>query len=122
MRKAACLLAVAVFLLSAATPAHAWRHSRVFFSTSVFIGAPFFVGAPFFPVWGWGPWYPSYAPPAPVVIREAPQAYVQPPTVQAAPASYWYYCADAKAYYPYVQQCPGGWLKVVPQATPPGQY
>ncbi len=36
-----------------------------------------------------------------------------------AVASYWYYCADAKAYYPYVQQCPAGWLRVIPETTPP---
>lgn len=28
-----------------------------------------------------------------------------------------YYCEEAKAYYPYVQQCPGGWRQVTP--TPP---
>ena len=50
----------------------------------------------------------SYAPP--VVTDPAPQAYVQRPQ---APA-YWYYCAEAGAYYPYVQQCPSGWLTVVP--------
>jgi hypothetical protein len=33
----------------------------------------------------------------------------------SGPAStYWYYCVDAKSYYPYTQQCPGGWLTVVP--------
>ena len=34
---------------------------------------------------------------------------------------YWYYCPDSKAYYPYVQQCPTAWLKVIPQTTPPHQ-
>jgi hypothetical protein len=29
----------------------------------------------------------------------------------------WYYCAAARAYYPQISQCPGGWLTVVP--TPP---
>jgi hypothetical protein len=54
MKKACFLAVVAVLVLGAATPAHAWRHSRVFFSTSVFIVAPSFVGAPFFPVWDGG--------------------------------------------------------------------
>ena len=27
---------------------------------------------------------------------------------------YWYYCASANAYYPYVAQCPEGWQTVVP--------
>ena len=30
-------------------------------------------------------------------------------------------CNDAKAYYPYVRQCPSGWVQVVPQTTPPRQ-
>jgi hypothetical protein len=47
-----------------------------------------------------------------VVIQAPVPVSVQQPT---APA-YWYYCADAQAYYPYVQQCPGGWLTVVPNA------
>ena len=72
-------------------------------------GGPVFIG----PSIGWYPfWYPSpaysYAPP--VVTDPAPQAYGQRPQ---APA-YWYYCAEARAYYPYVQQCPSGWLTVVP--------
>jgi hypothetical protein len=71
-------------------------------------GGPVFIG----PSIGWDPfWYPypaySYAPP--VVIQPEPQVYVQP----QAPG-YWYYCTEAGAYYPYVQQCPSGWLSVVP--------
>jgi hypothetical protein len=27
----------------------------------------------------------------------------------------WFYCPEAGAYYPYVQQCPGGWQQVAPQ-------
>jgi hypothetical protein len=30
--------------------------------------------------------------------------------------AYWYYCAAAGAYYPYVQHCPGGWELVLPTA------
>ena len=36
----------------------------------------------------------------------------------AAPMGYWYYCAAAAAYYPYVQNCPGGWELVLPTAPP----
>jgi hypothetical protein len=64
------------------------------------------------PYWGYPPaYYPPYAPAyaAPVVVE--PQTFIQ----QSAP-SYWYYCEDAKAYYPYVRECPTGWLTVVPQA------
>src|SRR3989442_1552066 len=40
---------------------------------------------------------------------------------QSAQASSWYYCNDAKAYYPYVRECRSGWLRVAPQTAPPGQ-
>ncbi|HUJ88093.1 MAG TPA: hypothetical protein VLX30_14690 [Burkholderiales bacterium] len=77
------------------------------------------------PVWGPG-YYPApyYYPPAPyyyppaVVVPSAPQTYVEQGPAQGAPEQpqgYWYYCADAKAYYPYVKQCPGGWQRVAPQ-------
>ena len=39
---------------------------------------------------------------------------------QSEPASSWYYCNDAKAYFPYVRECPSGWLQVL-QTAPPGQ-
>jgi FKBP-type peptidyl-prolyl cis-trans isomerase len=40
---------------------------------------------------------------------------------QSEQASSWYYCNDAKAYYPYVRECRSSWLRVVPQTAPPGQ-
>ncbi|MCX7148682.1 MAG: hypothetical protein NTY05_04625 [Rhodocyclales bacterium] len=72
---------------------------------------------------------PAYYP-APVytVPVYAPQTYVQQPAVvaQSAPApapvsqqSWWYYCAQAGGYYPYVKTCPTGWTQVSP--VPPGQ-
>lgn len=119
------LLAV---LLGIAIPGEAHRHfhrhfvprSRVFVGTTVFVG-PGFWGPPW-PYWRDPYWYPAYAPP--VMIREEPQVYVQqqpaPPPPQPQQYS-WYYCPDTKTYYPYVQQCPSGWLKVVPQTAPPQQ-
>jgi hypothetical protein len=68
----------------------------------------------------WGPAYyaaPYYYPPV-VAEPAAPPTYVEQGAVQAASwqaQGYWYYCADAKAYYPYVKQCPGGWQRVAPQ-------
>jgi hypothetical protein len=69
------------------------------------------------PLWGPGyyypPYYPYYYPPAyypPTVSPAQPQRYVE---AQQAP-NVWYYCADAKAYYPYVKDCPGGWQRVSP--------
>lgn len=87
---------------------HPGFHHHPFFGARVFVGV-----GPVFPVW-WGA--PVYAAP-PVVVQQAPPVYVQ----DAPPAqSYWYYCEGARAYYPYVQQCPGGWLKVVPSPAPSG--
>ncbi len=120
MKKLLCGLAILAVLFSFVAPAHAWRRGRGFGGPHVFIGAPFWWGP------GWGPyWYPyPYDPVPPVVVREEPTVYIQQQT-QASPSApqgqqYWYYCADTKTYYPYVQQCPAGWLQVVPQA-PPGQ-
>lgn len=73
----------------------------------------------------WGPWYysPYYYPPQPIIIeRPEPPVYIQqPPAPAPAPdvSAYWYYCAGAKAYYPYVKECPGGWQRVAPR--PPDQ-
>jgi len=59
-------------------------------------------------------YYPYYTPQ--VVVQPAP-VYVERADVQAAPAAqdYWYYCAPAKGYYPYVRECPSEWQAVAPQ-------
>lgn len=84
----------------------------------------------------WNPWYqplpyhyPSpyyyYPPYPPVVIERSPPVYIEqspPPSIpapQSAQSGYWHYCNATKAYYPYVNECPGGWQKVLPQ--PPSQ-
>lgn len=90
------------------------------FRGRVVIGGGVFIG----PGWGpyWDPYgYPYYSPayaaaayPLPMVAE--PATYVQ----QQGSASYWYYCESARAYYPYVQQCPTGWLTVVPSVPTEG--
>ena len=51
-----------------------------------------------------------------------PPAYVAPAPVYTAPPvpmpTYGYYCTNPAGYYPYVPQCPGGWMTVVPQVPP----
>ena len=77
------------------------------FRSRVFIGGA--VVAPlYFPP-------PYYYPPA--YYYPPPAQYIeQYPAPSAAPqSSYWYYCPASGAYYPYVQQCPGGWQQVAPQ-------
>ena len=61
--------------------------------------------------------YPYYAAP-PVVIQQQPSVYVEP---EPQESNYWYYCQNAQAYYPYVKECPDGWMRVVPETTTPPQ-
>ncbi|MBI3329563.1 MAG: hypothetical protein HYZ81_23020 [Nitrospinae bacterium] len=104
---------LAVLLVASAVPGHTWqgmggfrgthhrfRHARVFITGSFVV--------PFGPVWA------LYAYP-PVVVAPPAPVYVQPSA--PPPPPYWYACDDPQGYYPYVQQCPGGWRQVSP--TPP---
>jgi len=56
---------------------------------------------------------PVYIPPPVVVVQRAPVVAVPPPQAYVEPA-WWYYCAPAADYYPYVQTCPAGWTRVSP--------
>jgi len=79
--------------------------------------------------WWWlaaGTWYfysrPIYPYPDPYI---PPVVVVNPPPeiVPAPPVQYWYFCAAANGYYPYVPSCPEGWQAVPASpadATAPG--
>jgi hypothetical protein len=77
--------------------------------------SPYYWGWPYYYpyYWGWPYSYPSYpdysysAPSVPPAESEQQQPY------------YWYFCQDPQGYYPYVKECPGGWMQVVPLTTPP---
>lgn len=64
--------------------------------------------------------------PSPVVAVPSTYVYTYPIPVyvpyqaysQSQP-QYWAYCSSAQGYYPYVPECPGGWLPVLPTSTPP---
>jgi hypothetical protein len=102
----------------------------------VFVGSRVVVGVGVGPVWWgpgwwgpgwWGPgwWGPGWRGPQSVVVPGS-VTYIEQGggQVDAAPGPeppghWWYYCADAKAYYPYVRECPGGWQRVAPQPPPP---
>ena len=118
-----------------------WNRGR---SVGIYLGAPIGFGYGSYPYSYYGsypysyygaPYYgASYYSPAPAyypLVQPAPVTYIErsdePQIVtQEAPTdssrvvqgSWWYYCVDAKAYYPYVNQCPGGWLRVAPQPAP----
>ncbi|QEL65114.1 hypothetical protein OTERR_16380 [Oryzomicrobium terrae] len=123
MKSPKLLLALAVLGLAATGSAWADR-GHVHFGVS--IGA-----------WAPGPWYgpprvyypPAYYPPVypypyypPVVVTPpSPPVYVeQAPTAAVPQSNVWYFCPEAKAYYPYVKECASGWQQVAPQ-PPAGQ-
>jgi hypothetical protein len=85
----------------------------------VWVGPGWGAWGPGWGVWGpgwWGvPAYPYVAPP--VVIEQPAQIFVEPQQ-QPETQGYWYYCPDPQGYYPYVNKCPKGWLKVVPTPAP----
>lgn len=77
------------------------------------------LGVPFSP-WYYPPYYSPYpavvaVQPPPVYIERGADAYGPPPQA----ANYWYYCPNPQGYYPYINQCPGGWMTVLPQSPGP---
>jgi len=96
-----------------------FAHSPAFFRSGRFLFRSGFVGAPVYFFGGgavlapWPAWYaypsPGYAPPWPYWYANPSPGY--------APPQYWAYCQSPEGYYPYVQDCPGGWIRVPP--TPP---
>jgi hypothetical protein len=73
-----------------------------------------YLSAPLF----WNPYVNHYAYwPAPVLVERQPQIYVQQQGLASAP-NYWYFCPDTRTYYPYAQNCPSAWLKVLPENSP----
>ncbi len=118
MNKIKAALTVMTVLLGLAASGPALAHGGGHVRFGVVIGGPFYP-------WYWYGYpygYPYYYPPA-YYPPSAPTTYIEQGG-QAAPAQpqsqgYWYYCADAKSYYPYVKECPAGWQRVAP-TPPPG--
>ena len=89
---------------------HGWHGhgSRVV----VGVGFPFWYPGPY--AYGYPYGYPAYGYPAyagPAVVESPPPVYMQQESAQ----QYWYYCQNPQGYYPYVRECPNGWMQVVPQ-------
>ncbi len=112
------MLAVFALLLLSVLPVYAdghW-HGGHGFGWGVWVGPGW--GGP----WWWGPPYYSYYPnypyyTAPAVIQQQPSQYIEP-APQEEEQVYWYFCPDAKNYYPYIKRCPSGWLRVIPPPAP----
>ena len=82
--------------------------------------SPYYYPGSYYPRSYFSPYYfpPYYYPPAAVTVPTEPPVYIERrETVEPAPqnTASWYYCADPQGYYPYVEQCPGGWQAVAPR-------
>lgn len=78
-----------------------------------------FIGVPTLAYWQWHHHPYPYPFSHTVVVRESPPEYIEqsspaPAAAAPQPQQWWYYCADARMYYPYVKECPGGWMRVAP--------
>lgn len=108
---AVCCLALVTFSGVAEAHRGGWRHGggRV----GVYIGAPIVFGAPYY-------YYPpAYSYGSPVVREYIYEDRLPPPAVEPQSPT-WYYCPESERYYPYVQDCPGGWTSV-PARPPAGR-
>ena len=91
---------------------HNGQFHQHFRSPVVIVGSPFF-------------YYPYPYPYSYPYYYYPPMSYLPPDYMEeegAADQAYWYYCAGAKAYYPYVKECPGGWQRVAPPPPPASNY
>lgn len=84
---------------------------------------PGFYGYPYYYGFSSRYYYPRlYGYPSSVIAPTSPPVYIQREAPVAASTqpqtSYWYYCRSPEGYYPYVKQCPEGWLQVAPQPAP----
>ncbi|MCP5246280.1 MAG: hypothetical protein H6937_10210 [Burkholderiales bacterium] len=111
-------------LFSHLASAHGGRIDR--FNFGIQLGYPGYYGFGYYDPFFYPPYY-SYPPvivpmTQPVIVPSTPPVYIQQQqdsTASQQHTQYWYYCQDTDGYYPYVKQCPGGWLRVNPQ--PPAQ-
>jgi len=118
-----------------------WHGHGCCFSSGVFVGVG--VGPGWWGPWGWGwggPWWgwgprwgrAAWGWAAPVVPVSSSwggsswggdsSAWVEqhaPPPQPQHQQQYWYYCQGSQTFFPYVRECPGGWMQVVPQLSPP---
>jgi hypothetical protein len=110
---------------------HGGSHIGIGIGFPGFYWGPGWWGYPYYGYYGGYPYYSSYPyyatspysyyPDEPVYGDPAPSSYIQRDMSSPAPVSegrYSYYCPDPAGYYPQLQNCPKGWLKVVPDAGP----
>lgn len=109
-------------ILSVLIAGSAWAGGRYYGGVGIYMGPGAFWGPPLYPrpfyypsPYGYGPYY---APAPVVVVPPTQQVYIEQHSEPVEPVHenrrFWYYCDDARSYYPYVKECPGGWQKVLP--------
>jgi hypothetical protein len=113
-RATTVFLAILLCGIAGAAAAATRNHShggphRIHPRIGAFIAAPLLL-----PRYAAAPLYDYYFTNPPLVM--APPAYIQQGGLPSGEPGqgYWYYCADPQGYYPYVEQCPGGWQQVSP--------
>ncbi|MFO6296855.1 hypothetical protein [Rahnella selenatireducens] len=115
MKRLLLLMLTAVALMSASSASFAYGYyahgyySHGYYGHGWYGGPRVIVGIP------WGPPPPVYYGPPPVVYvaPAQPQAYVE------KTPNYAYYCQNPAGYYPQVQRCARGWMKVVVSDSAP---
>ncbi|MDR2839526.1 MAG: hypothetical protein LBV49_13310 [Azonexus sp.] len=120
---ALCLAAITAVSIDEAS-ARGRHGPRV--SIGIGVGAGFWGGGYYGGYYPWGgyvsPWWTvPVVPPVVVTQPQAAPTYIQQTPAASAPVSapaasdVWYYCRDPAGYYPYVSECKGNWLRVLPQ-------
>ncbi len=59
-----------------------------------------------FPQWGYSHYAPEWSEPVEYIERDSGPARLP---------AYWYYCPEAQAFHPEIEDCPGGWQELVSQ-------
>jgi hypothetical protein len=100
----------------------AWRHHHGHGNGAW--RAPVFGGIAGAFLGGWPVWYPldlepPYAGPFPLYAPPGIEDFAPSPYIQQPPRGYWYYCWSSQGYYPFVGECPDGWIPVPPEPGPP---
>jgi len=92
-----------------------------FWFTPGYYSSPYYYPRAYYAPYYYPSYYysPYYYPPSVVTVPTEPPVYIERgedagPAPQASAS--WYYCADPQGYYPYVEQCPGGWQAVPPRS------
>lgn len=104
------LVALLAILMAMTTAETGWAHGgRSHVGVGVYVGGP------------WWPWYspwPYYPPVVAVPVSPPPPTvYIEQQSQTPPEQSYWYYCNSSRTYYPYVQNCPEGWQRVMPRPS-----